>query len=394
MPFTNFLNFISFAQSIQKIDLMKNISTILRILVGLVFIFSGFVKAVDPVGTQIKFEDYFTAMGLDFMHPTALFWSFVLNAAEFGLGILLVLNVLPKPALWGALAFMILFTPLTFWLAVANPVTDCGCFGDAVKLTNWETFWKNVVLLAMIIVALRFGTHKSPYGALATWGIFGATALLVFGFQFYNYRHLPMIDFRPFYEGSDIKEKVIIPEDAPQDEYEIKLYYENLKSGEVKEFTLEDAPYDDSLAWAFDTTVSVLVKEGYRPPIHDFVLTDLEGNDRTMQILDNPSFSFILISFDFDKAKEAALKEVTRISDFAAQNGYLFYVFTASGGEAREAFIQNHEFEGIVCTGDKTMLKTIVRSNPAWVLMKDGTIVKKWHFRDLPDNAELSELTK
>ena len=373
---------------------MKNIATVLRIITGLVFIFSGFVKAVDPIGTQIKFEDYFTAMGLDFMHPSALFFSFVLNTAEFVLGILLVLKVLPKLTLWGALGFMILFTPLTFWLAVANPVSDCGCFGDAVTLTNWETFWKNVVFVVFIVFALVFGKHTNWLSVRAGLITAAASVLLVFAFQVYNFRHLPMIDFRPFHEGSDIKAKIIIPPDAEQDVYETKLYYINNNSGERKEFTLEESPYDDPENWAFDTTINVLVKKGYEPPIHDFYLTDTHGNDLTDSILNDKNYSLIMISFEFDNAKESHLAEVERVSEYAARKALNLYVFTASGTDSRKAFEDKYSFEGSLCTGDKTMLKTIVRSNPAWVLMKDAHIIKKWHFRDLPENEELDNYIK
>ncbi len=373
---------------------MKRTVNILRIILGIVFIFSGFVKAVDPVGTQIKFEDYFMAMGLDFMMPSALFFSFLLNTAELGLGILLVINVFPKFSAWGALAFMAIFTPLTLWLAIDNPVSDCGCFGDAVKLTNWQTFWKNAVLVLIALIVLIFGTLRNNYSKILSWSIFVVAAILILGFQIYNFRHLPVIDFRPFYEGSNIKEKITVPDDAPHDEYDTKLFYVNNKTGERKEFTIDNAPYDDTLVWAFDTTENVLVKEGYKPPIHDFVLTDTDGEDRTSQILENPSHSLIFISFDFSEADKDALTKIERISKFAEDQNFAFYIFTASGMNTIEKFLQQYKFKGTLCTGDKTMLKTIVRSNPALVLMKNANIVKKWHYNDIPENNEFKEFIK
>jgi uncharacterized membrane protein YphA (DoxX/SURF4 family) len=371
---------------------MRQTANVLRILSGLLFIFSGFVKAVDPVGTQIKFEDYFSAMGMDFLEPAALFFSFALNAAEFILGVMLVLNLFGKIALWGALAFMVLFTPLTLWLAIANPVSDCGCFGDAVELTNWETFGKNVVLLAFLLFALLFGDKSGRFNIKASGGLVLATTILIFAFQSYNLRHLPVIDFRPFKEGADIKEKTQIPEDAPKDVYETKLYYINNNSGERKEFTIENSPYDDPENWTFDTTVNKLISKGYQPPIKDFFITSESGDDLTDTLLNDRNYSLILVSAEFGKAKPARLEEIERISDFCKTNGITLYIFTGSGSEERAAFKQNYKFSGKLCTADKTMLKTIARSNPAWVLIKDALIVDKWHFRDLPANEELEEI--
>jgi uncharacterized membrane protein YphA (DoxX/SURF4 family) len=371
---------------------MRQTANMLRILSGLLFIFSGFVKAVDPVGTQIKFEDYFNAMGMDFLEPAALLFSFVLNAAEFILGVMLVLNLFGKIALWGALSFMFLFTPLTLWLAIANPVSDCGCFGDAVELTNWETFWKNIILLGFLLFTLFFGDKHGSLNTKTSVALVLLTTIVIFGFQTYNLRHLPLIDFRPFEVGADIKERTEIPKDAPKDVYETKLYYINNNSGERKEFTIENSPYDDTENWTFDTTINKLVSKGYEPPISDFFISTEAGDNITDAILSDENYSLILVSPEFGKAKPGRLHEVERISDFCETNGINFYIFTGSGGKERAAFKQEYEYSGQLCTADKTMLKTIARSNPAWVLIKDGVIIDKWHFRDLPKNEELKEI--
>ncbi|MEA2042965.1 MAG: DoxX family protein [Bacteroidota bacterium] len=369
---------------------MKRIANLLQIITGIVFVFSGFVKAVDPVGTQIKFEDYFIALGLEFFIPAALFFSFVLNAAELILGIMLILNIFRKQALWGSILLMAFFTPLTLWLAVDNPVSDCGCFGDAIILTNWQTFFKNIVILGFILFALLFGEKKQLRNFFSSSVLLLTVIVLSFGFEMYNYRHLPMFDFRPFKEGADIKAKIIIPKDAPREEYEIRLFYKNKKTGERKEFTMQNYPQDEKI-WAFDTTINVLVKEGYEPPIHDFELTGLNGKNLTGQILNETGYLLIMISFDFDKADGKDLSKVGEYSEFCVKEDIPFYIFTSSSKNALEQFLSGYKFEGDLCTGDKTMLKTIVRSNPAWVLMKDGHIIKKWHFRDVPDIKKLKK---
>ncbi len=373
---------------------MKQTTKILKILIGVIFIFSGIVKAIDPVGTQIKFEDYFIAMGLHFMQPTALLLSFLLNAAEFTLGILLVLNVFPKITIWLSLLMMAVFTPLTFWLALYNPVTDCGCFGDAIKLTNWETFFKNVVIVVIILVVMFFDEYKMSMHRKIAWSAIAVTILAVMGFQLYNYRHLPVVDFRPFKIGANIKEKTVIPPNAPKDEYDTKIVYKNNKTGKKKEFSIDSIPYDDPDTWTFDTTINVLVKEGYKPPIHDFILTTQNGEDCTNEILNYNGYTLIFISFELDKADPDALKEIAGMSDFADQNSMKFYIFTASTLEAISKFNDTHKFKGTLCTGDKTMLKTMVRSNPALMLLKDAQVIDKWHFNDFPNNEELKKLIK
>ncbi len=374
----------------------KTIYHFSRILTGIVFIFSGFVKAVDPVGTQIKFSDYFEAMGLPFLMPYALIFSFLLNAAELTVGLMLLFNTFSKFAAWAGLFFLIIFTPLTLWLAVANPVTDCGCFGDAVKLTNWQTFWKNVILLILILLIFiyrkQFGTDfKSPKTKL--W--FSLFIILAFAFEFYNYYHLPIIDFRPFKEGAKIKDGIIIPENAEKDVYETVLYYKNLKTGEKKAFDINNIPYEDTLNWAYDTTITKLVKKGYEPPIHDFFLQDLYGRDYTNEILNYENLSCIIIMPDFEKGIKHLIKnkkKVGKISIYTDYHHYPYYCFTSS----ETSVIMQNKFSlppyVKILQGDKKMLKTFIRSNPGFVLMKNGVILKKYHYSDIPDVDEIKRI--
>lgn len=364
-----------------------------RLLTGVVFIFSGFVKAVDPVGSQIKFEDYLTAMGLDALMPYALAMAVLLNAAEIIIGILLVFNAFPKFASYGALLLMLVFTPLTLWLAVANPVSDCGCFGDAVKLTNWQTFWKNIIIDAFLLI-LFFNRKrlKSASSRGMQIGLSFFAVLLSFGFQSYNLQNLPLIDFRPYKKGANISEQMKIPEDAPKDEYETTLYYINKKSGERKAFTMENAPYEDSLKWEYDTTINILVKEGYEPPIHDFRITKTDGTDITSFVLEDKNPVFVLVSADLSKGNFEQKEALSRISEFAKSKNKGFVCFTGSGREDMEKYSEKLP-EGLnFFNADKKVLKTMIRSNPGLILLKGGTIVDKWHYRNLPDSNELEKL--
>ncbi len=369
-----------------------------RILSGLVFVFSGFVKAIDPVGTQIKFSDYFEAMGLAFLMPYALIFSFLLNAAELTVGLMLLFNVFTKFANWIGLFFLLVFTPLTFWLATANPVTDCGCFGDAVKLTNWQTFGKNVILLIFLLIIFFyrkvFGTDCKTKKTKIIFSIF---ILFAFGFQFYNFYNLPIIDFRPFKEGTNIKKSVSFPPDAEKDIYETALYYRNLKTNKIKEFDISNIPYEDTLNWEYDTTITKLIKKGYEPLIHDFYLSDLHGRDITESILNDKRISCILIMPDFKKGIKRLKNFQKRINDIAAytiRNHYHFYCFTSSQSSIINQYKNSLPPYVQILTGDKKMLKTFIRSNPGFVVMKDAKVLKKFHYYNIPNIKEIKKLNQ
>ncbi|MCF6366901.1 MAG: DoxX family protein [Bacteroidales bacterium] len=366
---------------------MKTLITISRIITGVVFAFSGFVKSVDPIGTQIKFEDYFGAMGLDFLMPVALTFSILLNAAELVIGLMLIFNLFPKLTSWTALLFLIIFTPLTFWLAIANPVTDCGCFGDAIKLTNWQTFWKNVVLLAFVLlffinrkkVTSKYSIKKASINTV----IF---LIAVFSFQFHNLVNLPLIDFRPFKIGVNIKEASSTPEDAEKDVYETALFYKNLQTGESKEFSIDNIPYEDTLTWEYDTTITKLISKGYEPSIHDFFLNNLSGRDLTEQILNNTETSFILILHNFEKGIKKLDNKIKDISYFAKQNNINFYCFTSSESSEIQIYKERLPKYIKICTGDYKMLKTFIRANPGFVVLKDAVIIDKQHYKNIDLN--------
>ncbi len=379
---------------------MNNLKTLSRLILGIVFTFSGFVKAVDPVGSAIKFTDYFNAMDMPALSSMALVLAFVLSAMEFFVGFALILNIKSKLAAYGALAFMIIFTPLTLWMALANPVTDCGCFGDAIVLSNWETFWKNIVLLALsIFLVIKSKATDAWFKPKTAYGMLGVGFAFIMLFQYYNLKHLPVIDFRPYSEGTYIPDQMIIPEGAEQDSVITYLYYE--KEGETKEFTAENYPWEDT-TWVWKDTKSVVVQQGYIPPIHDFEIyafnfrnSSKKGDSNIAdQLLENPGYSLLLISDDLKKAAIEPIKSLTNLMNYCQVHKFKTYFITSSVGTD---ILNTHSKLPFIIDfylADATTLKTIIRSNPGMVLLKQGKVIAKWHYNDFPTIKELEELTK
>jgi len=360
-----------------------------RIILGLVFIFSGFVKAVDPWGGAYKIQDYFEAFELTDFAFLALPFAFLQAALEFGVGVCLLLGVYRRVNAVLALIIMLFMTPLTLYLAFANPVSDCGCFGDALVISNWQTFSKNIFLLIAAVNIFLWYRLMTPlfsrkaYPWVALW-----IYLFILGVSFYCFYFLPALDFRPYKIGTNIPEAMAIPENAEHDIYEVQLIYS--KDGQQKTFTMDNYPKGDS-AWTFVDSKSRLIKKGYQPPIHDFSITDAEGDDITEDILSNPSCTFLLISHQLDKANDANINKVNDIYDYTKTNGYDFYALTSSLPDEMQAWIESTGAEYPFCTMDDITLKTIVRSNPGLLLIKDGTIVDKWPNTRLPDAGELNK---
>lgn len=369
---------------------MKFLLNICRILIGLVFIFSGFVKGIDPLGSDYKFTDYFNAFGMSWMNFSALFFSFLLSMTEFIIGICLFLNIKTKLASWGALLFMAVFTPLTLILAIKNPVTDCGCFGDALVLTNWETFFKNIILLVMVLlVFFNRNRFKSIFNVLEQSVILTGSIIFMFCIEMYSYRHLPILDFRPYAVGANITEGMTIPEGAPHDEYSTTLKYKNKNTGEIKEFDESNFPWQDTLNWEFHSSSQKLLKEGYKAPIHDFVIEHPEYGDITEEVLNDDDYTFLVVSYKLSKASAEAQDKLNKLAAYASENGYRFYGLTASNADEITDFVHKYNVNYSFCATDEIQLKTVIRSNPGLVILKKGTIIDKWGHRDIPDADEL-----
>ena len=366
---------------------MNIIRDLSRILLGLVFIFSGIVKAIDPLGSAYKFHDYFLAFNMGWLDWLSLPLGILLCTTEFIAGFSLITGLRQKTGIVIIILLMLIFTPLTFILALTNPVSDCGCFGDAVHLTNWQTFWKNVVL--MVLAVIVFNGRKQMTNIFKTsteWIISGAIAIIFILFSLGNLRYLPVIDFLPYKTGVRIADQMVIPEGAEPDTYMTTFIYE--KNGEQREFTLEDYPADDT-SWVFIDQKSVLLKKGYQPLVHDFTITDINGVDLTNQILADNAYSIFMVSGKLTNADTAQLWKGYDLGKYLTENGFNYYILTATATDDLKNIINGLNF----CTVDETTLKSMVRANPGYMLLKDGVIQGKWSWATLPDKEWFLSLT-
>ena len=358
--------------------------SIARTLLALTFLFSGFVKAVDPLGTVYKIQDYLhEGFGGVFQWaiPAAGVAAVCLIALEWLLGIAMLLNVRTQWTSWITLLFYCIMTPLTLYIAIANPVSDCGCFGDALVITNWQTFWKNIILLLLSICLV---ICRKAIPELFSWWmeIIIALAALgsVAGIMGYSYTHLPQIDFRPYKVGNHIPTLMEIPDDAEVDQYEITLIY--AKDGKEQTFTLENYPKGDP-EWTFVDQKSVLIKKGYVPPIHDFEIETLEGDYITQDILESEEPIALVVMYDLTKTDTTQLEKIMHMIHEYPR----VYFLTASGEEEIFAFAEELGWDeettySTFCFTDPITLKTIVRANPGVIVVQNGTIIDKYNLRN------------
>lgn len=366
------------------------LTTVCRFVLAVVFIFSGFVKAIDPLGTQYKIQDYIDAFGWAGVFPdfVPFLASALLGMFEFCLGVYLFFGIRRIIAPRAVVAIMAGMTPLTFWLALDNPVSDCGCFGDAVVLSNWETFWKNVVLLAMSVVVLKWRNRIFPLAtARFDWLIALYGFIYIFSMTIYCYRELPVFDFRPYHVGADIQQGMEIPEGEEPTEYETRFILQ--KDGVEKEFTLEN--YPDS-TWTFVDSKTVVKKQGYEPPIHDFSMMNVEdGEDITEQVLSDKNYTFLLVSHQLGLADDTQIDLINELYDYSLEYGYAFYCLTSSSDEDILKWKDNTGAEYPFCLMDNITLKTMIRSNPGLILLKEGKVIRKWSVNNLPNEYDLTD---
>ena len=360
-----------------------------RFVLAATFIFSGYVKAIDPLGTLYKLKDYAAAMSLNGLLPD---WALVgvaiaLGALEFALGVFMLFAVRRHAVSRITLAFMTAMTVLTLWIFVADPVKDCGCFGDALKLTNGETLLKNIVLSACAaLVAWRPVDMARFISRSNQWIVRYYTVAYIVITSVYCLYTLPIFDFRPYHVGMNIKQGMEIPEGAEQPEFESTFLLR--KNGETREFTLDN--YPDS-TWEYVDTRTVQTKKGYEPPIHDFALTSCDtGEDITEQVLTKKGYTFLLVSPRLAVADDSNFGDIDQIYEYAEENGADFYCVTASANNEIERWRDLTGAEYQFCNADETTLKTMIRSNPGLMLLKDGTIIGKWSHNALPQTDDLT----
>lgn len=371
---------------------MRLVKNLCRIIVGIVFIYSGFVKGIDPLGSDYKFTDYFNAFGMGWMNATTLFFSFALSLAEFLIGIALLFNLWVSRMAWGSLLFMFFFTPLTLVSALTNPVSDCGCFGDAMILTNWQTFWKNIILLLLAIMIFMY--RKEYKSSLPLVGQFSFLALAGAGMlclSVYCYRHLPVLDFRPYAVGKNITEGMRLPEGAEPDQYEVTLKYKNKQTGEVQSFTEENYPWQDTLNWEYESSSERLVKKGYITPIHDLVIEHPTLGNITEEILEDDNHTILAVAYNLTQSDMQYQPAINRLAEYAQEKGIRFYGLTSSSERDIETYKKRYHVPYEFCTADEIQLKTMIRSNPGVIILREGTILDKWAGKDVPDVKELQD---
>ena len=372
---------------------MRNIRiaavNICRFILAATFIFSGYVKAIDPLGTLYKLKDYAAAMALNDILPD---WALVivaiaLGALEFSLGVFMLFAVRRHAVSKLTLALMSVMTALTVWIYIADPVKDCGCFGDALKLTNGETLLKNIVLIACAaLVAWRPVDMARFISRTNQWIVKYYTIAYIVVTSVYCLYTLPIFDFRPYRVGTNIKQGMEIPEGAEQPEFESTFILR--KNGVTREFTLDN--YPDS-TWEYVDTKTVQTKKGYEPPIHDFAITTNDtGEDITEQVLTKKGYTFLLVSPRLAVADDSNFGDIDQIYEYAEENGVDFFCLTASTNEDIERWRELTGAEYKFCNADETTLKTMIRSNPGLILLKDGTIIGKWSHNALPQTDELT----
>lgn len=359
---------------------MKYLVWISRIIVGILFIISGLIKLNDPVGFSFKLEEYFSqgVLDLPFLMPMALSISIFVVIVEVLLGVLLLIGFKPKLTVWSLLLMIVFFTFLTFYSAYFNKVTDCGCFGDAVKLTPWESFTKDIVLLIFILILFLGRKYIKPiFNTKINWIIGGASlvACALFANQVLN--HLPSVDFRPYKIGANIQEGMSVPDNAPKAIYE---YAWRFKVNGDDKIVVTNGEYP-SVDGEFIDVETTEIQKGYEPPIHDFTI-EKDGVDLASEILEENKLVMV-IAYDLAKSNNDFFSEVAGVTAKARQKGYKVVGMSASNEERANKVKKDYNLDFDFYFTDETTLKTIVRSNPAILVLERGTIQQKVHYNDL-----------
>jgi uncharacterized membrane protein YphA (DoxX/SURF4 family) len=393
---------INAAEFIGKIAVLTHVS---RFLVGALFIFSGFIKANDPLGFSYKLKEYFEVFQADtgmaffewFGH-IALPLAIIICASEIILGVMLLIGYKRDLTLWLLFAQIAFFTFLTFYSACYNKVTHCGCFGDFLKLKPWESFWKDIAL--MVLITLLFAGKENireAFGPMALNALFTLGVIFALGFPIYAYRNLPPLDFRAYAPGMNIKDNMKKAADYKDPVYESMLVYKNIKNGTLKEFTQADYMkskiWEDTLNWKWEATDNKLIHDAVNPPkITDFTVNNLNGENISDSLLNNKDYSFWLIAYDLRETEDDETL-MAKINDFyrlANQDKYQFMAFTSTVADV-DAFKHKHNALYDFASVDGIVLKTMIRSNPGLMLMKNGTVIMNWHHNNFPSYSEVKQ---
>jgi uncharacterized membrane protein YphA (DoxX/SURF4 family) len=376
-------------------SMRKNAAVFARIIIGVVFVFSGFVKSVDPLGFTYKIHDYLMAFKLTWLLPAASTFAVLANLAEFLIGFVVLFGIRMRFFAWGTFLFMIFFTPLTFYLALKNPVSDCGCFGDFLIMTNWETFFKNLVFITFAIIVFSYRTRFYDR-MVPSWAknfiIFMGIAIGL-GIQGYALRYDALIDFRPWKVGNRIADLVV----PTMEKSEIKLVYKNNKTGNEELFTAETLPWEDSIRMANLTFVDqrkTVIQPFKEAPIHDFNISSSMGENLTDPIITIPGYHFLVIAYDLEATNKKTFESLNSFAQKCAVDSTSFVCITGSTPNEIAKFQKEVNPKFPVYSADPTALKTIIRSNPGILLLRNGYIMDKWAHRKMISYETFKSLIK
>ena len=396
---------------------MKSVVRVISIAVGLLFIVSGFVKVVDPLGFSYKLDEYFEVFAADtnsvpliahffeWLKNLSLFLSMFFCVLEMALGVAWVFGIWMNLTSWLMLLMIVFFTWLTGYSALTGKVTDCGCFGDALKLTPWQTFSKDIVLLVLIIIVFAFRNSILPLFKKKVIG-YAIIILSVLGFSYltiYCYRHLPIIDFRAYKVGNDIREQMTLPPGKTPTQYQTILTYNNRETGDVgdyamiskeesespwfKERNIRMLPWQDSLWLATNDFVksdNIVKVKGDKPKITDFRVWDNDNVDLTSTVLDEPNYHFWVVAYDMECTNRFSFNKINELAAACEKNNYPFVALTATSYSLLDPI--RHELGAAFpfYYADGTVLKTVIRSNPGLILLKGSKVLAMWHYNDIP----------
>lgn len=367
-----------------------------RILVGLLFIFSGLIKMNDPLGFSYKLEEYFDVFHIGFLSNLALSVAVILCTLEIVLGFALLIGVRAITIAWGLLLLIIFFGFLTFYSAYFKVVQTCGCFGDAIPLTPWQSFTKDMALLALVLVIFVNKKNIQPLfnKSRGDYMLMGSIVAAL-GFGFYTYSFMPVIDFLPYKVGANIPDEMLIPPGAQPDEYQITYHLKNKKTGDTKVMTNKEYLKDSSIwkdnNWEIvSSSDRTLIKAGFKPKIQDLTIKDAQGNDYTKELLSNPFNNLIIVAYDLNHTNVDALGRLNALAVNLLQNfNTRTVLLTSNSVKDAEAFAKKNHMVMEIFYADEVPLKTMVRANPGILLMKNGTIINKWHYHSIPNYDNL-----
>jgi hypothetical protein len=366
-----------------------------RIAVGLLFIFSGLIKVNDPLGFLYKLEEYFEVFHLTFLNGFALSAAIILCALEMLLGFALLVGTRAVSVVWGLLLLIIFFGFLTFYSAYFKVVQTCGCFGDAIPLTPWQSFSKDMALLLLVLVLFVNRKAIQPLVKQKTGDkLLIAATVLSLGFGLYTYNFSPIVDFLPYKIGANILDEMKTPPGAPADVYEITYHLKNKKTAETKVMTdkeyLKTAIWKDTNWEIVGNPESVLLKKGFEPKIRDLNIQDAQGNNYNQELLSIPFYSLVIVAYNLEETNAEAIGRINALAANLKDNfNTRVVLLTSNPPQSAEAFAKKNNLVSELFYADGVPLKSMVRANPGVILMKNGVVINKWHYHSLPKYEDL-----